>query len=394
MNSDLNIIASLASAGIGIALLLVTILNTRWLRKEKTKENQYLRILIAIIFLTLLADPIAYATDGWEQPFLHVICILCNSWLYLANMLVGMSWWGVIVKHMEVNPSKPHRLVITVSCAVGIALLVVNLFYPVVFGFGEDCVYYRGPLYAYYLLLEVFFMADGIYMYMRARKRKGVFRTFPLWQFLLPIFIGTCIQSVCYGVSTIPVCLAISVYSTILGLQQDKLMRDKLTGIYNRFYLDHIREKMYNKKDGVYIVLMADLNGFKDINDKYGHTEGDQALINAADILQTAAGETGTLLRYAGDEFMIFANEQTQEAGQKLKERIKEGFDAYNRTSGKAYALTCAAGFSLLDIRKDSVDDIMKQVDRQMYEDKMEFKAAFYERHENRRASDRKPDLQ
>lgn len=69
---------------------------------------------------------------------------------------------------------------------------------------------------------------------------------------------------------------------------------------------------------------MIDLNSFKKINDNYGHSEGDAALVRVADLLRKSFSEYGVVTRYAGDEFVIILNTTDAQLVQSLIEKAKQ----------------------------------------------------------------------
>lgn len=81
-----------------------------------------------------------------------------------------------------------------------------------------------------------------------------------------------------------------------------KLYTDPLTGVYNRRYY----EDQLAGLAGQYAVAMLDVDNFKEVNDTYGHPAGDLALRAVASALTFCTGETGIVVRYGGDEFLIF----------------------------------------------------------------------------------------
>ena len=92
------------------------------------------------------------------------------------------------------------------------------------------------------------------------------------------------------------------------ALKNEIIFTDCLTGLYNREYLEFLHKRACNKKDCWVSGIMIDLNGFKQINDNYGHAEGDLALCIVADLLLKSFSEYGVVTRYAGDEFVIMLN--------------------------------------------------------------------------------------
>ena len=83
---------------------------------------------------------------------------------------------------------------------------------------------------------------------------------------------------------------------------------DSLTDVYNRQalneYLPNLYEKAINEKDNI-VFAMVDLDNFKMLNDQYGHQQGDQCLLDFAELLKSSMGHLGYIYRYGGDEFSL-----------------------------------------------------------------------------------------
>ncbi len=85
------------------------------------------------------------------------------------------------------------------------------------------------------------------------------------------------------------------------------IFEDELTGISNRRFLrNYLEHKVeWGRQDFCLSLLLVDLDGFKEINDTYGHEVGDQALVWMAERLREEGGSYGLPIRYAGDEFIV-----------------------------------------------------------------------------------------
>lgn len=94
---------------------------------------------------------------------------------------------------------------------------------------------------------------------------------------------------------------ALTVAGIMTALKNEIIFTDCLTGLYNRVYLEFLHKRACNKKDCWVSGIMIDLNGFKQINDNYGHAEGDLALCIVADLFRESFSEYGVVTRYAGD---------------------------------------------------------------------------------------------
>jgi len=152
-------------------------------------------------------------------------------------------------------------------------------------------------------------------------------------------------------------------------------MTDGLTGLYNRRGFFTMVEpllmlaKRYRRS---VFLLYADMDGLKEINDILGHHEGDQALIDMATIFKATFRETDIIARIGGDEFVVIPIADKREDADIVTARLKERVIAHNKTKGRAYKLTISAGLSCYDPSVPrSIDDLLRQAERLMYEEKM-----------------------
>ena len=121
--------------------------------------------------------------------------------------------------------------------------------------------------------------------------------------------------------------------------------------------------------------MMLDMNGFKEINDNFGHSQGDDALVSMAKILEDAVGSRGVATRYAGDEFVIILNEDNEDAADACRKSILQKVEAFNQQGKKKYKLSVSIGVGIFEHGETSVDKILEIIDKRMYEDKK----AYYE---------------
>lgn len=108
---------------------------------------------------------------------------------------------------------------------------------------------------------------------------------------------------------------------------------DHLTGVYNRRYFDEKLDEELRFRErygGEFSLCLCDLDNFKNINDYYGHIEGDNCLKEIAKIIKNTMRKTDFVFRYGGDEFAIImintSLEEAVNAGERLKNTVKEKF--------------------------------------------------------------------
>lgn len=374
-NPSFDLMAINVSNMLGVLLLGVLFVGNIWRFREHTSENISLMLLMFFAFTNCLVDPMVYAVDGKPGALNRVLIYAGNSWLFFAQISAAIAWVYFFCIHLNGAVSRKQHLFLISTHVVLFLLLLVNLFVPIVFEVSDANMYIRKPLFFLFAVANYLILLDSIVVYFRTRIRGGSLKFFPLLVFVIPVVIGGIVQSMFYGVSVTSVCLAISVAGILASLQNELIYRDALTGLYNRTYLDYLL-KLYSKKSNKAVTgIMLDLNAFKAINDTYGHSVGDKALVTAAKILRNIVDDLGVVIRYAGDEFIVLINSQEDRDIASCMSEIRRTFQEYNRVSGEPYKLAVSMGSCKLDFEKFNVDEFINEIDRRMYEDKKVFYA-------------------
>ena len=356
---------------LGIFLILGIVLSSSWKLQNKNNENRILFAIMVLIVTACIVDALTFTVDGHTGDGLRIVSYISNFVLYLADLFIGPLWVMIVSLHLNGRLSKPQRVFLTTVVSIILVLLIYNFYDPLVFDISENNQYSRGPLFALVNFWEAVFIADGVLVYLIAKARSGGSRFFPVIHFMWPIFVCVCLQYYFYGISTIWVGIAVGFTSMVLALQNENIFLDKLTGLFNRYYLDRIsRELMVRPK---LAIMMIDMNGFKGINDNFGHSEGDDALVSMADVLNETIGARGTVIRYAGDEFVVVLNTNSENECDECRIQIKENLNKFNSKNKKKYKLSASIGLGIFNMRKNSVDEIMEIIDARMYEDKKSY---------------------
>lgn len=149
--------------------------------------------------------------------------------------------------------------------------------------------------------------------------------------------------------------------------------RDLLTGAYNRNYFNEtiVRDIERAKRHDEHLsFIMLDVNGFKLINDTYGHLHGDGVLRACADILRQCVRKSDFLCRYGGDEFVIVTPQQTCKDNKPLFDRIRKATVQWNaQFAMNDYELSFSIGCAVWRKGKD-VLEVLHKADSAMYQDK------------------------
>ncbi len=151
-------------------------------------------------------------------------------------------------------------------------------------------------------------------------------------------------------------------------------VQDALTGLYNRRGFLSMAEqhlKTAARESRAMALFYADLDGMKQINDRFGHHEGDWALIKAAEVLRATFREADVLARLGGDEFTVLAWMRSGEDIERVTQRLREHLQAVNEHAHRAFALGISVGAALVRPGEVcSVGELLARADRALYEAK------------------------
>jgi len=119
-------------------------------------------------------------------------------------------------------------------------------------------------------------------------------------------------------------------------------------------------------------LFFFDMDHFKQINDRFGHAEGDRALQAFATILRQTFRESDVIGRLGGDEFVVLSSNQHNGAHDAMVARLADAVSAHNQTAGRGYALSYSVGTVPFDpLQHDSIDQLLHQADSLMYANKL-----------------------
>lgn len=378
---DMNLSFSVLTANIISILLIGTLYLANRQKAEYDRDMRLLQQMMVTIGIANISDSCVYYLVGSSNIVIKVLVFLSGSGLFLGNVMIGYLWAKFIMVHMNIPFSDIRRNIYRTIGLISIVLLVINIFYPLVFSVSDGR-YQRGFAYIIFLLFAAFYILDSLYLYVKRVKKNGSLKLFPVHIFLIPVILGVVIQAFFVEIAITWTSIAISVAGIMTALKNEIIFTDCLTGLYNREYLEFLHKRACNKKDCWVSGIMIDLNGFKQINDNYGHAEGDLALCIVADLLRKSFSEYGVVTRYAGDEFVIMLNTTDDQLIQKIIKSAKKNFVTENEKSDKPYQLSASMGYAITNLSNETIDDFMNRIDEQMYQDKMKY----YE-HNDRRNS-------
>ena len=158
-----------------------------------------------------------------------------------------------------------------------------------------------------------------------------------------------------------------AIQSELLRLQS---FSDPLTEVYNRRSLDDMLRKYTSRADRLkhpLSFLMIDVDRFREINSRFGHTTGDFVLLEVATILKSAVRGSDAVIRYGGDEFLVILADAPRGDVDVVTQRILRFVQDWNQGGHlKDFQLVLSVGAAAWGQGR-TVDEIMDEADREMY---------------------------
>ena len=303
--------------------------------------------------------------------------LAAKSIYFLSTALMCFFWFIYFERLQGSKFVTSRRLVLVSSGLVWImgVLLVINLFNGMLFYVDDQGVYHRGPLFViqYLFSYTYVFAACGHALAGCFREERIAQRHLLISLALFPVApaIAGILQFI---YPELPVACIVLAGATMILYQNwlDELISvDPLTRLNNRKQLIYHFDQWQRREDPIPLyLLLIDANKFKQINDTYGHTEGDAALVKIADALRLACHDLphrANIARYGGDEFVVLARADRLEQIEGLKQRIHACLEKLNR--GASYALTVSIGVAKA-VKGVRFDILLKEADVGLYDEK------------------------
>ncbi len=146
---------------------------------------------------------------------------------------------------------------------------------------------------------------------------------------------------------------------------------DTLTGLLNRRALQDVAQTMFQrllKSQKKLVMLFADLDKFKAVNDKLGHAAGDLVLKQFADIVRNSIRSTDIAARYGGDEFIMLFEDSDLKNAENVAKRIQEKVNNWASKNSIDFSVTFGLGEA--PTHGDSFSSLLEQVDKALYHSK------------------------
>lgn len=161
---------------------------------------------------------------------------------------------------------------------------------------------------------------------------------------------------------------------TYMDMLREQSLRDQLTGLYNRRFLDETIDKIAAqiKRRGTTLgILMVDVDYFKEVNDLYGHDMGDKVLKEVAKILTRSVRESDFVIRFGGEEFLVLLMDVQSGKSEEVAEKIRRAVESHTIESfGVVLRKTVSIGVSEFPLDSEKIWQCIKYADVALYKAK------------------------
>jgi diguanylate cyclase (GGDEF)-like protein len=157
------------------------------------------------------------------------------------------------------------------------------------------------------------------------------------------------------------------------AMLKEMAMVDELTGLYNRRgFVAHATDLLglAGRMRCPAIVFLADVDGLKEINDRFGHASGDLALAGAARVLQLTFRSSDVVARLGGDEFAVLAAMDSRDGEEGILHRLQKNVDFWNSRSQQPFVVSLSTGLVSINPSSETLEKILAEADRVLYERK------------------------
>lgn len=369
---------------IAVLMMLFLLICRRKNRENIHTEDKIYDGMALVNLCGALCETVSFFVDGQDITGGIAINYISNSLCLLGTVSIALLWCLYVDLRIYRNYRRTFRKAkfIMIPWLVELAAIICNLFGTgILFKVSGDNIYQRtdGAVLGYVTL--VIYFIYSIYLVYHSKKQGISLNFFPVWLFIGPCFAGVVVQLFCYGISTSWVSVAIAMTFVQMQAYAENIYMDELSGLYNRRYLNGILDKRVDKRErndgtmqnSLYGIMM-DINDFKEINDKFGHSKGDRAICTIGNILFKSIPDGCIAIRYAGDEFIVLMPGVEEENVRSVMDEINNNIAGFNESGTEPFAISVAMGYAQF-AEDDDAETFLTHMDAQMYAEKRRFYA-------------------
>ena len=364
-----------------ICLLCILILK---IRKSINKELSLVCLgnLVIILALYFVAEIFWGLVDGNIIESTRSMLYLSNIFTYIFITFAAYYWFVVseaIQRDKYIENSVTRRL-IGVPVLISAVLCITAFRTGLVFYVDENNVLTGGRFYAVLVIVPFGYLVAASIKAFHRYANKGRYADRDIYFMIgifpcAPIILGILqaiywrIPLLCYGATA-------AVFYVYITYIENLVSIDPLTQTNNKNQMyKYLVTKMKHEEMGMSLFLiMVDINGMRNINDSYGHAEGDRAILRVSNSIKEACQGTRSRMfvsRFGGDEFVIVAEMGYRAEAAWLVDQIRTNLKRATEVDGASYDISISVGIAQYDYQAPvSIDTFIARADSDLYQNK------------------------
>ena len=361
-----------------ILILLILLVNDRLHNTRQEKQIRFNWTVVAHIGYFISDIGWAAVLSG-NLPRTRLLVGLFNFTNLVMMHLLAYEWFLYMAasENLDFRKSRRRRNLCRTPMIVSVLVMVVAYVIAPEFWINKD-----GELNSLYylmlILMPVLYMIAAFVISLRnarktrSRENKKLYLLIGIYP--LAVVVSGLIQTIfldaplfCFGCTIMLLFFYIENMQTLVSV-------DSLTRLNNRGQINRYMDQIVYKENIRHTAMMIDIDRFKEINDTYGHGEGDRALVLMAQALrESVEGIDAPVFigRYGGDEFTVFVQHAEGDGlPEEIISRIRVALVEKQQQHKLPYDLMISAGYDDLKDKNDSMDACLIRADDKLYEDK------------------------
>ncbi len=345
---------------------------------KSIEKVSFLKVVWAIIVILAL-DMFWGLMDKWTSNTAIFFNNITNILYRIDTGVIGYLWFIYSENkiHRNLKRSLLQKFCISIPLIILITLCVTSPWTKLIFYIDKSNIYHRGSIYFVQILCASGYLiaatAHAIIEAIKANEGYRRMECLSLCSFSILPAVGVACTYTSFGLPIMWPMATMSILMIYCNFQEYQISKDELTGLNNRRYLDvYVESIVKDSHVKMSYFIMIDIDKFKNINDLYGHLEGDNALIETADMLRTACDKKNVFLaRYGGDEFAIVYRTIDEKDVNMLILEIRDAFLVRNNITNLQYNIDISIGLGkCTDTVNMSAKELVKSADQALYEEK------------------------
>ncbi len=310
---------------------------------------------------------------GWETY--PIASFLVNSIYHIFTGVVAYLWFLF-------SESEQKSRVVKHKWRLAVSFVPLFVLFNLVVGsnankwvfYIENGEYHRGSFYpAMVFICFLYISFTTIKATLRAFKKENYLRKkqlLTLASFAIFPAVAAILQVYFVGSPMLSAGIAFAVLHVYISSRELLISIDPMTQLNNRRYMeDYLDSKIKSKSENKELfVFIMDIDYFKQINDEYGHLEGDSAIVIAANTIRQIVNKTDYFAcRYGGDEFVIICETNKDFKPKEFLNRINETLSENTKNAGKEYELRFSVGYKRYSHDFSDVKEFLEAADEGLY---------------------------